>query len=459
VSVIGADLVERAHRDRADLTITKGDLVTPLALERARELRVRIVRNGDDGHEAPAAAPTRAGSAPGLRTAGTNQSVSSATGAEASGRLGGASAPRSVGPGTANSLYRRGAPLGGALRPAGPVGPEQPGGRTDRSADRPRVAVIGAGHVGSITTLRLAESDLFAEVVLVDVVDGLAAGIALDLWHSAGLARFATTIRGSTDLAAITGVDYVIMTAGRARTPGMTRTDLTAANAAIVGPVADRIAELAPDSVVIMVTNPLEEMTHLAWIRSGLPAERVLGMAGVLDSVRFCSLVALTGICRPQDVRAYALGSHGPEMVVPLSQATVGGRPLRDLLDPTTLQGIVDRTRDSGAEVVSLLKTGSAYFAPGQSAARMAIAMAKPAAGDEVLACAVAPTGQYGLRDTRVGLPVRLGPRGLREIVELPLEPAELQALRAAGDRLAERIGVRIGEVADDARGGVLLAR
>jgi malate dehydrogenase len=250
----------------------------------------------------------------------------------------------------------------------------------------------------------------------------------------------------------------VIMTAGRARTPGMTRTDLTAANAAIVGPVADRIAELAPDSVVVVVTNPLEEMTHLALLRTGFPAERVLGMAGVLDSVRFCSLVALTGICRPQDVRAYALGSHGPEMVVPLSQASVGGRPLRELLDAATLQGIVDRTRDSGAEVVSLLKTGSAYFAPGQSAARMAIAMARPTA-DDVLACAVAPTGQYGLRDTRVGLPVRLGPRGLREIVELPLEPAELQALRAAADRLAERIGVRIGEVADDARGGVLLAR
>ena len=450
MSVIGADLVERAHRDQADLTIAKGDLLTPLALERARELRVRIVRGGAEGHPAP---PASAGSAPGPNGARTSQIVGPAMGLDARTSLGATGAPRSVGPGTANSLYRRGAPLGGALRPGGPVGSEAAGG-IDRTAARPRVAVIGAGHVGSITTLRLAESDLFAEVVLVDVVDGLAAGIALDLWHSAGLARFGTRIRGSTDLASIAGVDYVIMTAGRARTPGMTRTDLTAANAAIVGPVADRIAELAPDCVVVVVTNPLEEMTHLTFLRTGFPPERVLGMAGVLDSARFCSLVALTGICRPQDVQAYALGSHGPEMVIPLSQASIDGRPLRDLLDAVTVQGIVDRTRDSGAEVVSLLKTGSAYFAPGQSAARMAIAMARPS-GDDVLACAVAPTGQYGLRDTRVGLPVRLGPRGLREIVELPLEPAELQALRAAAARLAERIG----EVADDARGGLLLAR
>jgi malate dehydrogenase len=451
VSVIGADLVERAHRDQADLTVAKGDLLTPLALERARELRVQIVRDG-----APRSTAVEPATAlpPTTPTAATRRETTNpAAGFDAHVRLGIAGAPRSVTPGTANSLYRRGAPLGGALRPGGPVGSESVGG-IDRTAARPRVAVIGAGHVGSITALRLAESDLFAEVVLVDVVDGLAAGIALDLWHSAGLARFGTTIRGSTDLASIAGVDYVIMTAGRARTPGMTRTDLTAANAAIVGPVADRIAELATDSVVIVVTNPLEEMTHLTFLRSGFPPERVLGMAGVLDSVRFCSLVALTGICRPQDVRAYALGSHGPEMVVPLSQASVGGRPLRELLDAATLQGIVDRTRDSGAEVVSLLTTGSAYFAPGQSAARMAIAMARPS-GDDVLACAVAPTGQYGLRDTRVGLPVRLGPRGLREIVELPLEPAELQALRAAAARLAERIG----EVADDARGGLLLAR
>jgi malate dehydrogenase len=458
VSVIGADLVERAHRDQADLTVAKGDLLTPLALERARELRVRIIRGAGSGVGAapavaagPAAPATSSARRPADRR---RETASPATGLNPRAGLDAARAPRSVTPGTANSLYRRGAPLGGALRPGGPVGPGRPAGGTGRTADRPRVAVIGAGHVGSITTLRLAESDLFAEVVLIDVVDGLAAGIALDLWHSAGLARFGTTIRGSTDLAQIAGVDYVIMTAGRARTPGMTRTDLTAANAAIVGPVADRIAELAPDSVVIMVTNPLEEMTHLAFIRTGFPSERVLGMAGVLDSARFCSLVALTGICRPQDVQAHALGSHGPEMVVPLSQASVGGRPLRDLLDAATLQGIVDRTRDSGAEVVSLLKTGSAYFAPGQSAARMAIAMVQPSA-DDVLACAVAPTGQYGLRDTRVGLPVRLGPRGLREIVELPLEPAELQSLRAAAERLAERIG----EVADDARGGVLLAR
>lgn len=434
MSVIGADEVERAHRSGGPLRVAPGDLVTPLARERAADLGVQIVRGEQAASPARSAASTRAQS--------NGNQTRAATGTVPG--IGRNPGPPSAA--TLNTLYRRGAPVGGALLPSASAAARDGSGR-------PRIAVIGAGHVGSITTLRLAESDLFAEVVLVDVVDGLAAGIALDLWHSAGLAGFGTRISGSAELAAIAGVDYVIMTAGRARTPGMTRTDLTSANADIVGPVAEQIAVLAPSAVVVVVTNPLEEMTHLMRLRTGFPAERVLGMAGVLDTARFCSLVALTGICRPQDVRAYALGSHGPEMVVPLSQATVDGQPLRSLLDAVTVQDIVDRTRDSGAEVVALLKKGSAYFAPGQSAARMAIAMAGNTG--EVLACAVEPTGQYGLRDTRVGLPVRLGPGGLREIVELPLEPGELQGLRAAADRLRERIR----EVAPDASGGLLLTR
>ncbi|WP_267595461.1 malate dehydrogenase [Carbonactinospora thermoautotrophica] len=334
---------------------------------------------------------------------------------------------------TLNALYRRGAPVAAALKPVGAVEPtEGPRG------GRPRAAVVGAGHVGAVAAQRLAESDLFDEVVLVDVVPGLAAGIALDLWHSAGLARFSTKLRGADDLDAINGVDYVIVTAGKPRKPGMSRTDLTAANAAIVGPVAERIAQVAPNSVIVVVTNPLEEMTHLAAVRSGFPPERVLGMAGVLDSARFRALVGLTGVARPDEVRAFALGSHGPEMVIPLSQAFAGGKPLTQLLDAATLDAIVERTRDSGAEVVKLLQTGSAYFAPGQSAALMVIAMAS--GSDEVLACAVEPHGEYGLSGTRVGLPVRLGRHGLREIVELPLTAAEMSALREAAARLGERI-------------------
>jgi malate dehydrogenase len=161
-------------------------------------------------------------------------------------------------------------------------------------------------------------------------------------------------------------------------------------------------------------------------------------MAGVLDSARFAALVGLTGICRPDEVVAYALGSHGPEMVIPLSQATVRGRPLTELVDRATLGAITDRARDSGAEVVSLLKTGSAYFAPGQSAARMVTAMVSSSA--EVMACTVVPDGEYGLRDTRVGLPVRLGPAGLAEIVTLDLDADETAALRTAADSLGKRI-------------------
>lgn len=319
---------------------------------------------------------------------------------------------------------------------AAPLSPLAPG--TPDGGGRPRVAVLGAGHVGSIATQRLAESGLFGQVMLIDVVDGLAAGVALDLWHGAALARFDTLITGSAELAGLAGVDYVVLTAGKARKPGMTRTDLTQANAEIVGPLAEAIARYAPSAVIVVVTNPLEEMTHLAQRRSGFPAARVLGMAGVLDTARFAALVGLTGVCRPDEVVAYALGSHGPEMVIPLTQATARGRPLTDLLDGDTLTAITDRTRDSGAEVVSLLKTGSAYFAPGQSAARMVAAMA--AGSPEIMACAVVPDGQYGLRDTRVGLPVRLGPAGLAEIVALDLDDAELAALRTAADRLRQRI-------------------
>lgn len=391
------------------LQVGPGDVVTPLARERAAELHVELraaTEGRSPGPPAPPLAPPRIGSpAAAPPTTGTP--------------------PRTVDPGTLNALYRRGAPVAAALSwPSG-------GGK-------PRAAVIGAGHVGSITTLRLAESDLFAEVLLVDVVEGLAAGLALDMWHSAGLSSFDTTVTGTTSLADVAGVDYVVITAGKPRQPGMSRTDLTQANADIVGPIAEEIASYAPQSVIVVVTNPLEEMTHLAQLRSRFPPSRVLGMAGVLDTARFAALVGLTGVCRPDEVVAYALGSHGPEMVIPLSQATIRGRPLSEFLDRETVEAITDRTRDSGAEVVGLLTTGSAYFAPGQSAARMVMAMAS--SSSEVMACAVVPNGEYGLRDTRVGLPVRVSPAGLSEIVSLDLAAEEQASLEAAANSLAERI-------------------
>jgi malate dehydrogenase len=414
MSVIGVGEVDAAG---TTLTIKPGDVLTPLARDRANERGITIVVSG-----------SLAGGTSGAAAASTSVVTSSQT-QPSPVDLSDPTSPRSADARTVNGLYRRGAPVDASLQ-------SRP--RTRTPGARPRAAVIGAGHVGSIATVRLAESDLFQEVVLIDLVEGLAAGIALDLWHDASIAGFATRIVGSQDMSDLADVDYVIVTAGKPRTPGMTRTDLTAANAAVVGPVSEQIARHAPDCVIVVVTNPLEEMTHLAQIRSGFPAERVLGMAGVLDSARFCSLVGLAGVGLPSEIEAFALGSHGPEMVVPLSQAKVKGRPLTELMPADQLEAIVERTRDSGAEVVSLLKTGSAYFAPGHCAALMVTAMASRSG--QVLACAVDPKGSYGIRDTRVGVPVRLGHSGLESVVELALQPDELTALRESADRLRERI-------------------
>jgi malate dehydrogenase len=240
-------------------------------------------------------------------------------------------------------------------------------------------------------------------------------------------------------MAETAGSDYVVVTAGRARQPGMSRTDLTAANAAIVGGVAEGIRTHSPNAVVVVVTNPLDEMTHLVWRTTGFPARRVLGMAGVLDATRFCALAALAAGVRPDAVEALALGSHGDEMVIPLSTARIGGTPVTGRFDAPTLDALVTRTRGSGAEVVTLLEKGSAYYAPGAAAARMVLAMA----GDtgEVLPCCVLAEGAYGIHDVYLGLPARLGPGGVTGVVEVPLTPAELAELRIAADHIAERVG------------------
>jgi malate dehydrogenase len=298
--------------------------------------------------------------------------------------------------------------------------------------------VVGAGHVGMITAARLAEADVFDEVVLADLVDGLAAGVALDLTHCAALSGFGTRVRGTQDLQNAGRADYVVITAGRARQPGMSRGDLAATNAAIVGRLAATVAAGSPDAVIVVVTNPLDEMTHHAWQVSGFPSNRVLGMAGVLDTARFQALAALTGVGPADRIEAVALGSHGEEMVIPLSQLRVAGRPLAQLVDAQTLAALVERTRGSGAEVVGLLKTGSAFFAPGASAARMVLAMANDTG--QVLPAAVLADGSYGIRGVYLGLPARLGRGGLREIVELPLTGPERAALQAAAERVRERV-------------------
>jgi malate dehydrogenase len=412
VSVITARDVEGAN---GVLVVGLRDVVTPLAADRAKELGVRIERTERAG-QPPPAPKSFAGAAPAAKAA--------------------ASEPRPNAPSPpplalSGALYRRGSPVPAGLLPDSVS--------ASRPADsRPLAAVVGAGHVGAMTALRLAETSLFSRVILTDIVPGLAAGLALDMWHSASLRGFTTRVEGSADLSALAGADYIVVTAGRPRQPGMSRTDLTGVNAAVIAAVAEGVRQHAPNAVVVVVTNPLEEMTHLMAKTTGFPAERVIGMAGVLDGARFRSLVALTGVARPQDVSAIALGSHGPEMVIPLSQATVNGAPLTGLLPAAEIDAIVERARDSGAEVVNLLQKGSAYFSPAESAAAMVADMARDSGW--VQAACVQSGGAYGLEDTRVGLPVRLGRRGVKEIVALPLTPAEREALAKAASSIAARV-------------------
>jgi malate dehydrogenase len=401
------------------LVLAPGDRLTPLARDRAKELGVAMVTGAD----APAA--TTANAATASRSAAW--AMQAAPGPIAHLPI---AAPAQLALPPSGTLYRRNA-----------LGPNFSSGMSPRAgaADaRPKAGVVGAGHVGAMTALRLAQSDLFSQVTLVDVVPGLAAGLALDMWHGAGIYGFSTRLAGSEDLAALAGAEYIVITAGKPRQPGMSRTDLTAVNTAIMASVCQGIRTHAPGATLVVVSNPLEEMTHLAAQHTGFPDERVIGMAGVLDSARFCALVGLTGKARPQDVRAVALGSHGPEMVIPLSQAFVGERPIESMFDTDTLSAIVERARESGGEVVKLLQKGSAYFSPAESAATMVRAMVR--GSDEVIAACVRTRGAYGLADTRVGLPVRLHRKGVKEIVQLQLRAQEQQALQEAAARIAARI-------------------
>lgn len=424
--VVGADDVDAAAR-AGILAVGPRDVVTPLARERATERGVEIVVatpgttaavSGDRRTAVPGAATPRP-APPGTRPATVRAGA----------------APRPVRP-PSGALFRRGAPLPSAVRPGAVL----------------RAVVVGAGNVGTVTAMRLADADVFGEIVLVDVDEGRARGVALDLAHSAALGGsalggsapggFATRVRGCGTVEEAGAADYVVITAGRARQPGTSRADLVGTNAAIVGDVAARAARTSPDAVLVVVTDPLDEMTQHAWRASGFPAERVVGMSGVLDTARFRALVAPAAGDRPDRVRALALGSHGEEMVIPLSQATVGGRPLAEVADG--VDAAVDRARGSGAEVVGLLRSatgvgGSASLAPGTATASMVLAMVRDTG--EVLPAAVLADGTYGIRDVYVGLPVRLGRRGVREIVEVDLAPAELTALRAAADRIRERVG------------------
>ncbi len=301
----------------------------------------------------------------------------------------------------------------------------------------PKVTIVGAGNVGGAAAERLARSPCVDELVLVDAVPGLAEGIALDIAQCAALDGFDTSVAGATDYGPTEHSDVVVVTAGRARQPGQSRLDLLSMNAEIVSEVVARVASRSPYAVLIVVTNPLDEMTHLARRVSGFPHGRVMGMAGVLDSARYRLFLAEALRVPPAEVDAITLGSHGDTMVPIVSASTVEGTPLAELLPASALQRIAQRTRHGGAEIVALLKRGSAFHAPGASIAAMVEAIVDDRR--QTLPVCAWVEGPYGIDGVFLGVPAVLGRRGVEEIVELPLADDELAALREAAETVAER--------------------
>jgi len=312
-----------------------------------------------------------------------------------------------------------------------------------------KVTVVGAGFYGSTTAQRLAEYDIFETVVLTDIVEGKPEGLALDLNQSRPIEGFETKVVGVTTGAdgsgyeAIAGSDVVVITAGLPRKPGMSRMDLLEVNAKIVRGVAEQVARHAPDAVVIVVSNPLDEMTALAQLATGFPKNRVMGQAGMLDTARFSHFVAETLAVPVSSVQTLTLGSHGDTMVPVPSRCTVDGKPLSDLLPAEKIEELVTRTRNGGAEVVALLKTGSAYYAPSAAAARMARAVAEDS-GAVMPVCAWVE-GEHGISGVYLGVEAEIGATGIRRIVETDLTKDELAGLVEA----AEAVRAKQADVAN----------
>lgn len=304
---------------------------------------------------------------------------------------------------------------------------------------RPKVTIIGAGNVGATAAWQLAQRGI-ADLQLVDVVEGLAQGKALDMAEALPLLGRTISIRGSTDLMDARDSQIVVITAGIARKPGMSREDLLQTNAGIMRPLVERVARVASTAVLIIVTNPLDVMAALAHQVSGFPRERVLGMAGALDAARLRCFVAERLQVAVEDVDALVLGSHGDEMVPVPRYTTVNGVALTELLPAGDIDQLMQRTRDGGAEIVKYLKTGSAYYAPGTAVVSMVESILLDAR--RLMAASVALQGEYGLRDVFIGVPVMLGAGGVASIVQLKLTAAEAAALRAAAERV--RAGIQL---------------
>lgn len=295
-----------------------------------------------------------------------------------------------------------------------------------------KVTIIGSGNVGASCALYIAEKRL-ADVVLIDVVEGLAYGKALDSVEAAPIRKYDMTITGTTDFSAMVDSDVIVMTAGKARTPGMSRDDLLAVNAKICTAVSNEIARYAPNAILVMVSNPLDVMAYLALKVTGFALKRVVGMAGVLDSTRFRYFLAAEMGVSVSDTTALVLGGHGDSMVPLPRYTTVCGIPIQELLSKDTIDKLIDRTRKGGAEIVSYLKTGSAFWAPAAAAAEMVECVIRDKM--RILPCSAYLRGEYGIDGLFVGVPVKLGKNGVEEIVELSLSKEENEALQnsAAG--------------------------
>ena len=295
-----------------------------------------------------------------------------------------------------------------------------------------KITVVGAGNVGATCAQRLAELELAREVVLVDVADGIPQGKGLDQWESAPVEGFDSRLTGSADYAATAGSELFIVTAGVARKPGMSRDDLLKTNASIVRSVSTEIARVAPDAIIVMVSNPLDIMAYVAMTTTGFPRERVLGMAGVLDTARFRSFIALELDVSVEDIQALVLGGHGDTMVPLVSYTTVSGIPLSQLLSMDRIEALIERTRKGGAEIVSYLKTGSAYYAPSSAAVQMAEAIVKDK--NRILPCAAFLEGEYGQSGIYLGVPCKLGEGGLKSIIEVELTEIERAELARSAE-------------------------
>ncbi len=308
----------------------------------------------------------------------------------------------------------------------------------------PKVTVVGAGNVGATCAQRLIEKNV-CDVILIDILEGIPQGKALDLMESRPVELHDRKITGTNDYAQTKDSDIVVITAGIARKPGMSRDDLLKTNAQIVGGVTNEVVKYSPNSIIIVVSNPLDVMTHLAYVKSKFPPERVFGMAGVLDAARMRFFIAEALNVSAEDVQAMVLGGHGDQMVPMPRFSTVSGIPITELLPPQKINEINERTKNGGIEIVNYLKTGSAFYAPASSTATMVEAIIQDR--KRIFPVAAHLSGEYGLKDVFVGVPVKLGMKGIEQIIELKLAPEELEALHKSAEAVKQNVA-KLSELA-----------